>query len=857
MSGIEDTAINGIEEAFSEGVPRWLTFFTREPQNALTALFEMTFYHGHLNTVEPDVLLTDWASSISQQFHEALDREMSVWFAERWRKTDRVPATADFTWQFALRSAANLKSVPHSTIGVLREHFHDAPRRIGTMTRNRASDPIGWYWLALSRVQPDDALVRHWFRLCNLVPGTPPFHGRWGLIGLRRAPDRSDVGFPVLALAGLRQFLLALNDYVEQRIIHPSTARSLALIECQALVRASSSAAWPREIWGSLEDLPKQPMAWVTAILGTQPSAAARKRHRWSGMRPAKDWRQRADEIVSMLSADAKRGLIAAYELLEEQRAYNEASGVTYGLVRSLCRFAKLLAPYREHVPLAITWAEEARNLEPWNAYTWATATRGWALGGNFDAAVSLGFEALDRFPDDPVVRNGLADVLKLAGRYEEAEAVYREALDRFPDNPVVRNGLADVLKLAGRYEEAEAVYREAFRLFPKNAFGWCGLADVLKLVGRYEEAEALYREALTLFPKNSFVWCGLADVLKLAGRYDEAEAVYREALGLFPREPVVRNGLADVLKLAGRYDEAEAVYREALGLFPGDPVVRSGLADVLKVQGRTEEAADVRDVGDSDTLLLGRPSTVSEEALVARPTVTTAPEAPNSPSLRAVIRRAITLKGEERRQELERVLVDIDEVLAQFGTDSDALYAKLEVLLVLKRQEEADALLAVLPPYLATRPEFLAMKGRVALAKLSAQETTRFSDSAVDSVVRPWEAASRAAKEFRYVPTLQRLRVGTMMFDGADLERFRDEAAKKLQESVAHRVESPARSSTRRNTLASWSLDLMRHALGVDPENQEGSYSQVAGELQIRADFFDSLEDELISAVRHLYTPQ
>ncbi|MEV0660628.1 tetratricopeptide repeat protein [Actinomadura luteofluorescens] len=913
MSGTGEILLRRIEEVFTASVPSWLTSFAGDPQAALDALFRMTYYHGRLNAMEPDLLLLNWASAIeAPEFHAELDRALSNWIVAEWERGDPAASAADATWQYALRAIAGLERVPQATIDALEARFEEAPTRIGMMTRNRAHDPIGWYWAALSRVQTDDRLVPHWLRLCGLAPGTPLFHGRWGLLGLRRVPNRSGDDPPAVAAAGLRQFLSALNAQVEQHQIQERGARTLAVTECQAVLRASPTKAWRREIWTHLDGLPLPAANWLTPVLGSRPSSIARTASRpW----PRPDWAPRARVITTQLSKQSSQAVTQAHRLLDEQRAFTAQTGATYNLVRSLCSFSStLISNQTGQAALAARWADEARTLEPWNSYTWTIASRAWAAAGDEEVAISLGYETLDRFPEECIVRTVLAEVLKNAGRLPEAEAIYRDTIIRFPGDTIARNGLADVLKAAGGLPEAEAIYRDTIVRFPADIFARNGLADVLKAAGRLPEAEAIYRDTMARFPESVFARNGLADVLRAAGRLRQAEAIYRDTVARFPESVPARNGLAEVLKAAGRLPEAEAIYRDtvarftgeifarnrlaalrkqagdldeaesiyqdSLSLAPHDDFARRGLREVLKAKERLSEAERAKSTGPSegetpdpdpataeshphpapeqDTEQGGSepaPTAGEEEGRNAN----TLPSPPAKPSLRTVIRRAINNRGEDRRRQLEDALLVIETRLASAPMDGDALYSKLEVLLALNRVEEAESLLAALPPYLSKRPDFLAMKGRTALAKLNRQEPARFSGSVVDSVVEPWEAASRAARSLRHLPTLQKLRVGTALFDGADLERFRDAATETLSASMTQGGGGiAAKRPSRQETLASWSLDCIRHVLDLDPAaDVDTSYEQLARQLRDRSDFFDSLEGELISAARRLFAPQ
>jgi len=188
-------------------------------------------------------------------------------------------------------------------------------------------------------------------------------------------------------------------------------------------------------------------------------------------------------------------------------------------------------------------------------------------------------------------VRNGYAEVLKSMGDFDQALAVYKETMERFPNDEVARNGYAEVLKSMGNFDQALAVYKETMERFPKNEIVRNGYAEVLKSMGDFEQTLAVYKETMERFPNDEVARNGYAEVLKSMGDFDQALAVYKETMERFPNNEVVRNGYAEVLKSMGDFDQALVIYEETMARFKGDRVTRSGYAGVLMLMNRFEEA--------------------------------------------------------------------------------------------------------------------------------------------------------------------------------------------------------------------------------------------------------------------------
>ena len=73
--------------------------------------------------------------------------------------------------------------------------------------------------------------------------------------------------------------------------------------------------------------------------------------------------------------------------------------------------------------------------------------------------------EVADLFPDDPVVRIGLASAYLEAGRTEDAIREFSETIRLKPDYTAAHRGLGRALEKAGRIEEARDAYRKGIEV--------------------------------------------------------------------------------------------------------------------------------------------------------------------------------------------------------------------------------------------------------------------------------------------------------------------------------------------------------------------------------------------------------
>ena len=184
-------------------------------------------------------------------------------------------------------------------------------------------------------------------------------------------------------------------------------------------------------------------------------------------------------------------------------------------------------------------------------------------------------------------------------GRYKEAEQILRQIIEsqkihfdgKFPDNVLVLNSLAKLLKETDRYEEAETIIRKIIKI-QKATIGeqhsdYVGslnnLAVLLKETGRYGEAESLYRRVIEIrettinekHPEYFKSLGNLAELLRSTSHYDEAESLHKKVIELLkatvgeqhPDYAKSLINLALLLVTIGRHDEAAQLYEKALDI--------------------------------------------------------------------------------------------------------------------------------------------------------------------------------------------------------------------------------------------------------------------------------------------------
>jgi tetratricopeptide (TPR) repeat protein len=229
---------------------------------------------------------------------------------------------------------------------------------------------------------------------------------------------------------------------------------------------------------------------------------------------------------------------------------------------------------------------------------------------GQFELALRLYGEALDRDPANPPIWVQRGHLLKHSGKLDAAEDAYRRAIALAPSVADYHLQLGHVLKLKSRREEAEAAYLRGLTLDPSSedaarellALGWSQerLGQLRKATATdIPQAGSGKPRRLDTGASTSRFWLlskpsdiTLADRARDAGDWDRAARLYLKVLRRNPQNVAIRVQYGHVLKSLGRLEAAEAAYREAVACDPGNADTQLQLGHVLKLRDDPKAAA-------------------------------------------------------------------------------------------------------------------------------------------------------------------------------------------------------------------------------------------------------------------------
>lgn len=199
-------------------------------------------------------------------------------------------------------------------------------------------------------------------------------------------------------------------------------------------------------------------------------------------------------------------------ELEEAEATYAEANSWSRDNPTILTGWG-IVALKRGDAAAAAERLDRARRLMhvPPPVWYWAR-TLAAAASEDFSLAESLAEEAVEKHPQEPVLRNNLAVLLELAGELARAERLIASSLTEAPSLAQLSKNLGDVRYRAGRYDDAWESYQRAIGLAPELGDDvYFKMGNIAYKRGEREHAEQYWRHALLLNPTHELARSNLA----------------------------------------------------------------------------------------------------------------------------------------------------------------------------------------------------------------------------------------------------------------------------------------------------------------------------------------------------------
>jgi len=285
------------------------------------------------------------------------------------------------------------------------------------------------------------------------------------------------------------------------------------------------------------------------------------------------------------------------------------------------------------NIDLARRWLQRATEKINSNPQVKRERERYLTFKGDYAESAKLGFEVIEKLPNDRQGVVYLAYDLYYLGRYDEALALakkYEPVLAKDKDLPLIAG---NVHAHNGDLHEALKDFTLALERDPKMATGYVNRGFVLNDLHAPEKAAMDFKTALQLQPGYGEAHLGLAyadlqlhrpkaaiaqldAAQKTLGKshawhlaraegfrqeqdFTHAETEYRAALSETPNDLTTQLAYADVLYRMRRYPEAAAALNTTAKLSPSDPAIYALMAQVHAKLGDREQT--LRDIQSAE----------------------------------------------------------------------------------------------------------------------------------------------------------------------------------------------------------------------------------------------------------------
>jgi len=241
------------------------------------------------------------------------------------------------------------------------------------------------------------------------------------------------------------------------------------------------------------------------------------------------------------------------------------------------------------------TLIQRFRDSSDFGVWARVTSARLHQLDGEFDAGLADLDDLMRGFPQRAAGHWWVAKARALQGlkRDDEAQAALHEAIGRFPDSPLPRVFLANLLSRRKRPAEALEVWRALLADFPAPQFEWfVGLANALRALGRREEGLSALEDGAAHFPSDRRSPPLLAEVAEERSQWARALEIWDgyEA----GDDPKAAAGRARALLRLGRVDEASDGLERLLAREPDSVAALRELAAISVELGEVAQARDL-----------------------------------------------------------------------------------------------------------------------------------------------------------------------------------------------------------------------------------------------------------------------
>jgi tetratricopeptide (TPR) repeat protein len=520
----------------------WRDQFTQQPVEALDRLIQGLVPLG----VSSQLSLGEILNLAFEHEDPVLDGAVRTWIAKQILQPlpdGMIPTRWSALLDEFLRGIATMGL--KQTGALLREEHGRIRLWLRGFYEGLDRDPEGSYLLALAHYQNDEQFSGLWRRLVFGEEFPERSYRDIGFLGFRKKPDAE--GKPAADVpVGLLHAVVELADSPKMT---PHGWKQI--VRCIFAAYPRSERVWIEKFFGVLRNPSlgqNNAEQWLESLL---PHWEADLLRHGAGRGQAVSPPTSAERIQWVEKVTHNTSLCGTPELesfLGRYRAYTSATGDSEYLVKTFNNLANRVGGRdTSKAGWAVNLLNECIRWQPYNPHNYTVISKVlWGANRRRDAINTL-WNARQRFPWNPVVRNELGRLLREDGDLTAALGVFREAAAHFPDNFISRTGLALAHIQLDELDEALEVSEQACKDFPDDVFFLHIMGSTLQRLNRPVDARKVLEQACRAFPKDPKSRTELANLLTVLGELDVAETLFQEARSLDASNQYARSGLAEV----------------------------------------------------------------------------------------------------------------------------------------------------------------------------------------------------------------------------------------------------------------------------------------------------------------------
>jgi tetratricopeptide (TPR) repeat protein len=206
-------------------------------------------------------------------------------------------------------------------------------------------------------------------------------------------------------------------------------------------------------------------------------------------------------------------------------------------------------------------------------ASSWASQVSGESAAYASKAQLQYSGYVARIYPESWNAHASHAAVLTMLGKHAQAEQSLRLALQLYPYDAMLQNGLGASLILQGKSDQAQPAIEAALDLDPRLAQAHSNLGVIKANRGEMSTASQHFTRALQLDPDYVHAHIGMADFYSTQGQHDKAADQLQRAVTVDPMSFRAQVKLGIALSKMKAFKKALAHLHEASQIKPDDPL--------------------------------------------------------------------------------------------------------------------------------------------------------------------------------------------------------------------------------------------------------------------------------------------